>query len=167
MKNWYLIHTKPREERLAKKHLERQGYATYLPLAPLRRRRRGRTIRVIDPMFPRYLFINLSDETDDWRPIRSTIGVSTLVRFGMVPAQVPVSLITALRQRENAEGIQPIPDRDYRSGDRVRVAEGLMEGYEGIFQCRTGRERVVLLLEIAKKTVMVRLESHQIEPLQD
>jgi len=68
---------------------------------------------------------------------------------------------------EDAAGIQPLPDRDYRPGDRVRVAEGLMEGYEGIFQCRTGRERVVLLLEIAKKTVMVQLESHQIEPLQD
>ena len=165
MKSWYLIHTKPRQERVAGEQLERQGYVIYLPFAPVRRRRRGRTIRVIDPMFPRYLFIHLSNETDDWRPIRSTIGVSTFVRFGDLPAKIPDNLIAELQVREDTDGIQVLPDLEYRRGDRVRIAEGPMEGFEGVFQCRTGKQRVLLLLEIAQKAVKIELESGQIESL--
>ena len=66
MKSWYLIYSKPRGEELAKTHLERQGYEVYLPLILGRIKRRGRTEKSIQPMFPRYLFIHLSDQTDDW-----------------------------------------------------------------------------------------------------
>jgi transcriptional antiterminator RfaH len=165
MKSWYLIQCKARQERLAQENLERQGYTTYLPFAEIRRRRRGRTVRVIDPMFPRYLFIHLSDETDDWRPIRSTLGVTTLVRFGQVPARIPDNLIASLRNRENEQGIQVLDNPDYQPGERVRIAEGPMEGYEGVFQACTGKERVTILLQIAEKAVSVQLTPDQIEPI--
>lgn len=164
MKSWYLIHTKPRQEQLAREHLERQGYQIYLPFAPVRRKRRGRTIRVVDPMFPRYLFINLSDETDDWRPIRSTIGVSALVRFGQTPARIPDSLIENLKSREDTEGIQQVPEKNFSKGDEVHIAEGLFEGFEGIYECKSGRDRVILLLKISEQYVTLKLDSNQIEP---
>lgn len=166
MKSWYLIYTKPKQEHLAKENLERQGYQIYLPLAPVRRRRGGRTIRVIDSMFPRYLFIFLSDKTDDWRPIRSTIGVSTLVKFGQIPARIPDTLINILKEREDQEGIQKIPDQDYQVGDKIRIAEGMFEGYEGIFECRSGKDRVILLLNIAEKYARLEMSPSQIEQIQ-
>ena len=82
MKAWYLIHSKPNQERVAQEQLERQDYETYLPLAHVRKRKRGRSYTDIAPMFPRYLFIKLSDQTDDWRPIRSTIGGSDRIWAG-------------------------------------------------------------------------------------
>lgn len=165
MKSWYLIQTKTRQERIAQENLERQGYETYLPFAEIRRRKRGRTVRVVDPMFPRYLFIHLSDETDDWRPIRSTLGVTTLVRFGQVPARIPDNLIASLRNRENEQGVQIIETPEFQSGTKIRIAEGPMEGYEGIFQSQTSKERVTILLQIAEKTISVQLTPDQIEPL--
>jgi transcriptional antiterminator RfaH len=165
VKSWYLIHSKPHQERIARDQLERQGYETYLPFASVRRRRKGRSIRVIDPMFPRYLFIHLSNDTDDWRPIRSTIGVSTLVRFGNMPAQIPDRLIAELHMREDADGIQMLPDPEYRKGDRLRIAEGPLEGYEGIFQSQTGKERVLLLLEIAHQSVKIEIKPDQLESI--
>ena len=93
MEAWYLIYSKPQQERIARENLERQGYPSYLPLIRNRRRRQGRYISIIDPMFPRYLFVYLDDETDNWGPIRSTIGVTNLVRFGIWAARVPDSLI--------------------------------------------------------------------------
>ena len=162
MKSWYLIQSKPRQERLAQENLERQGYSTYLPLAEIRRRRRGRMIRTIDAMFPRYLFINLSNETDAWRPIRSTIGVATLVKFGQVPACVSKKLISVLKERENSDGIHEITKNHFTAGDTVRIAEGPMEGFEGIFQCNTGRERSVLLIELIQKQIRVEIETNKI-----
>jgi transcriptional antiterminator RfaH len=164
MKSWYLIYCKPQQERIARDNLERQGYVAYLPLAPVRRRRKGRTVRIIDPIFPRYLFIYLSDQTDDWGPIRSTIGVSSLVRFGQVLAKVPDSLIEGLRVREDSDGIQEIPEGGFKFGDKVRIAEGIMEGFEAIFQCQKSKERVILLLKIAENTAKIEIESSQIEP---
>ena len=76
MKAWYLIQSKPRQESIAQENLQRQGYDTYLPMAYLRRRQRGRFTTNTGPMFPRYLFIHLCSENDDWRPLRSTVGVS-------------------------------------------------------------------------------------------
>ena len=164
MKSWYLIYCKPQQERIARDNLDRQNYIVYLPLAPVRRRRKGRTVRIVDPLFPRYLFIYLSDQTDDWGPIRSTIGVSTLVRFGQVPAKIPDSLIEGLQVREDSDGIQEITERRFKPGDRVRIAEGIMEGFEALFQCQKSNDRVILLLKVAENTAKIEIEANQIEP---
>lgn len=161
---WYLIYSKPQQERLAYENLERQGYQSYLPLIRNRRRRRGRYVSAIEPMFPRYLFVNLSDETDNWGPIRSTIGVVNLVRFGMRAARVPDDLI-AMMQARDADGVQILQPPELRPGDSVRIVEGVLAGYEGIFQAKTGKERVLLLLQLAEdRTARIQVSAKDIEP---
>ena len=163
MKAWYLIHSKPRQEQVAREQLERQGYQTYLPMAYVFRRRRGRSVKVIAPMFPRYLFINLSDKTDDWRPIRSTIGVANLVRFGVEAARVPDDLIDSLKAREDETGIQVLPVKSFSVGDKVRVKEGIFEGYDAIIHARTPKERVVLLMKVIEKYIKVELDTQNLD----
>jgi transcriptional antiterminator RfaH len=164
MRAWYLIYSKPQLERAALENLERQGYPSYLPLIRNRRRRRGRYVSIIEPMFPRYLFVHLSNETDDWGPIRSTIGVAKLVRFGMHAARVPDSLIEMMEQQDE-EGVQTLAPPDLKPGDQVRIVEGVMAGYDAIFQARTGKERVVLLLQLAQdRTARMQVSAHDIEP---
>ncbi len=165
MEAWHLLYTKPRQERPALENLARQGYESYLPLIRNRRRRRGRYEQIIEPYFPRYLFIHLNDVTDNWGPIRSTIGVSRLIRFGEQPAMVPDSLVDSLRAREDAVGVQDLPPPEFVAGDRVRIAEGAMAGYEGIFKAKTGRERVIILLDIVGNSTSVQLSGDQIEPV--
>lgn len=118
---------------------------------------------VIEPIFPRYLFVHLNDETDDWGPIRSTRGVVNLVRYGGYPARVPDNLIAALRDREDEMGVQVLAQPELRDGDRVRIVEGLLAGYEAIFQARTGKERVRLLLDVAGRCDQVEMQASQIE----
>ena len=52
-------------------------------------------------------------------------------------------------------------------GDRVRVAEGPLKGYEGILLAKNGQERVMLLLEMLGKEVRTHLATGQIEPSDD
>jgi len=165
MKSWYVIQAKPKSEQLAKENLERQEYETYLPLILGRSKKRGRTIKSIQPMFPRYMFIHLSDKSDDWRPIRSTFGVSTLVRFGMTPAKIPDKLIQELKQREDANGFQIVPIKKINTNDKVRIAEGLFEGYEGIYESNSSKERVIVLLKIAENTTKIQIELDKLEPI--
>ena len=162
-KAWYLVYCKPRQEQVAKINLERQSFTAYLPLVRQLRRRRGRRIAVIEPLFPRYLFIQLSMQTDNWAPIRSTLGVSSLVRFGTQAAVVPNDLICLLQSRDDPEGVQELPAPDYRPGDRVRIAEGVTQGYAGIFLAKSGKDRVLVLLDILDKQARVDVPRDYIE----
>lgn len=165
MEAWYLIYSKPQQERVACENLERQGYRSYLPLIRNRKRRKGRYTAVIEPMFPRYLFVHLSDETDNWGPIRSTIGVANLVRFGMCAARVPGNLIDLMQEREE-NGVQVLMPVDFKPGDQVRIVEGVLAGYDGIFQAKTGKERVLLLLKLAQdRTARIQVSANDIEPV--
>ncbi len=162
-KAWYLVYTKPRQEGVAQANLERQGYPVYLPRVKQRRRRAGRVTDIIEPLFPRYVFIQLSTQTDNWGPIRSTLGVSSLVRFGPDPAVVPEALIAVLRARDDETGLQALKLADFAPGQGVRIQAGPMQGYEGIFLARTSRDRVTLLLEILGKQVRVSVGPEDLE----
>jgi transcriptional antiterminator RfaH len=161
-KSWYLIFTKPRQEEVALANLTRQGYGVYLPR--LRHwRKRGKRLLVVEPLFPRYLFIHLNSHTDNWTPIRSTLGVMSLVRFGTEPARVPDDLVAHLKSRENDEALHEWAEPKLAVGDRVRVAEGPLAGYEGVLLAKSGRERVTLLLDILGSQVRAQLARDQLE----
>lgn len=163
-KRWYLVYSKPRQERLAQANLDRQGYQTYLPLLRTPRRRLQRRVIRIEPMFPRYLFIHLDTQTDNWAPIRSTVGVNTLVRFGMTPSPVPDDLIEVLKERDDSSGVQDIPMHVFGQGQKVRIEEGPFMGYEGIFLAETSQQRVLVLLDIVGKAAKARVEVGALSP---
>jgi len=162
-KSWYLVYTKPRQEVLAQANLVRQGYGVYLPKMRQMLRKRGYQEAAVEPLFPRYLFIHLDTQTDSWGPIRSTFGVASLVRFGSEPAQVPDELIAHLKAQEGIDGLREWAEPKIKVGDRVRVAEGPLKGYEGVLIAKNGQERVMLLLEMLGKEVHTHLAAGQIE----
>ncbi len=108
-----------------------------------------------EPLFPRYLFIRLGheDSAKSWAPIRSTKGVSRLVRFGIEPARVDDGLIELLRTQEAS--VQSEPERLFKPGERVRLTKTPFAGVEGIYQMSDGERRVMVLIEILSKPVAV------------
>ena len=76
-----------------------------MPMLRLQKIRQRKTALVAEPMFPRYLFIRLdtSGSGQSWSPIRSTLGVNQLVRFGGQPAKVDGQLIDLIRSREQGQ----------------------------------------------------------------
>ena len=163
-KAWYLVYTKPRQEGVAQENLVRQAYVAYLPRVRHMRKRQGRQVAVIEPLFPRYLFIQLDTQNDNWGPIRSTFGVASLVRFGSEPAKVPDELVAHLKAQEGQDGLHEWTEPKMKVGDRVRVTEGPLKGYEGILLAKSGQTRVMLLLEMLGKEVRTHLSPSQIEP---
>ncbi|NBY65097.1 MAG: transcriptional activator RfaH [Betaproteobacteria bacterium] len=91
--NWYLVMSKPREEDRAYENLVYQQYNCYLPKVKIEKIKQGKKIQLLEPLFPRYLFVQLNSSTDNWGPVRSTLGVSNMVRFGDSYAKVPDSVI--------------------------------------------------------------------------
>lgn len=155
-RSWYLVHTKPRQEQIALTNLERQGYTCYLPQLRIEKIRRRAAEVAISPMFPRYLFIQLdaSVHGKSWSPVRSTLGVSTLVHFGAQPARIDDALIAILRQRELGQSVEPLFQRD----ENVIIAYGPFAGIEAIFQSSDAMQRCIILLELLSKQVLMRID---------
>lgn len=155
--SWYLVHTKPRQEKTALQNLEQQGYECYLPMLPAERLRQ-RVLSVIDePLFPRYLFIRLETgpSAKGWGPIRFTKGVSRLVSFGNEPAKIDDRLVLHLRSQENTHQTQP--QRLFAKGERVMIVEGVFAGLEAMYQMADGEGRVMVLIELISKPVQMRV----------
>ena len=72
---WYVVKSKPRAEREAASQLRAQQYRVVLPELIQPRKR-------WEALFPSYLFVQTVDDNQSIAPIRSTLGVSMLVRFG-------------------------------------------------------------------------------------
>ncbi len=158
---WHLIHTKPRQERTAREQLERQGYTTYLP--EIRQPSQART--PIAPLFPRYLFIRLTAGLDDWTPIRSTRGVSSLVRVGMNPAIISDPLITAIKQRADADGFHRLPAKTFTKGDRIKLVSGPFADYEAIFSEQRAENRAIILLNLIGQQNRIEVPTDSIATL--
>ena len=166
MKNWYLLQTKARQEFIAEENLARQEYRVYLPIIKQARKIRSKWQEITEPFFPGYLFIHLDMEAQNTSTIRSTRGVLKLVKFGEETPQVPDDLVEGLRTRllESAEEKVSLP---FSKGEKVLITDGCFSGLQAIFQCETGRERVVLLLDLLGKLNRIELAKHQVAPFKD
>jgi len=154
-RQWFLIMAKPNQDERAETNLVRQGYDVYRPMARVPKMRRGKRVMVVESLFPRYLFIQLQRLVDNWAPIRSTYGVLTLVRFGLLPAVVPDGLVSFLRENEEDYEKRAVSLDDFKKNDRVRIVEGALQGCEAIFQSYDGKERAILLLKFLGQTKQV------------
>ena len=88
-------------------------------------------------------------------PIRSTLGVNQLVRFGAQPAKVEGQLINLVRLREQRTQAQPL----FSAGDNVTVADGPFAGLEAIYQNTDAESRSMILLNILSKSVAMRIDT--------
>ena len=72
-----------------------------MPKLKSKQRRAQGMVEVIQPLFPRYLFVAPTNQGQSISPVRFTTGVSKLVRFHSDFEPVPQGMIEALQARED------------------------------------------------------------------
>ena len=161
---WYVAQTHPHAEAKASQHLQRQGFAIYLPRYLKQRRHARRVEKIAAPLFPGYLFVAINTATQRWLSIDSTTGVAKLVRDGNRPAPVPQLVIDALIRREDANGFVQLDRRPrFSPGDKIRIVGGAFCDCYGLYEGMSARERVAILLDLLGRQVRVVLDSEIIE----
>jgi transcriptional antiterminator RfaH len=163
---WYLIHTKPGREAVAEVNLRRQGYLVYYPRLLRSTRLRGRWVDRIAALFPRYLFLGLAVGQQEIGPVRSTLGVANVVRFGCDYTPVPDAVVEDLRMRADPEtGLHRLhAHAAFKAGSKVRIVDGAFDGLEGVFHRESGDERVVLLLGLLGRDTLVQVPAAFVMP---
>lgn len=164
MQSWYVIQTKPRREIQAQENLQRQGYKCYMPMMREKLYCRGRYKIRTEPMFPRYLFIQLDILSDNTASIRSTFGVNGLVRFGNHIPALPDEFIETLSLSTNTEDgcIERDLKVNWRAGDKLLITDGPLAGWEAIFKAEYGHDRVQILINLLGQQRIVYISEHQL-----
>ena len=153
MNKWYLIKTKPRQEKKAKQNLENQGYSAFCPMVKINDR--------LVVLFPGYLFIQLNDKTQNWLPINSTKGVSHFVKFGLNFAKVPTSVVEFIKTNQHITTDKLNNLNKFKPGDKVQISDGTFKDYTAIFKCYKSDERVILLMNLlgCEQSLSIKKES--------
>ena len=161
---WYLVYAKPRQEEVARVNLQQQGFEAYVPLYKKFKKTEQGPVSVFEPMFPRYLFFRPTSGGQSLSTVRSTRGVTTLVRFGFEPAVVADALIERIRQLEQERNETTLQQAsDVRAGQKVRLRHTALGDVEGLVQSVSSK-RVAVLLEILGRPAVVQVEYFQVEP---
>jgi transcriptional antiterminator RfaH len=144
--SWYVVYSKPFQEVRAETELAYQGFSVYLPKISEAKRLRGQWMQEIRPMFPRYLFVQPEHAEQSIAPMKSTRGVSHLVRLGANMVECPDTLIDTIRAAEarlNGEGSAPF----VAVGETIEITEGPFQGLISRVVAAT-EDRVSILLEV-------------------
>lgn len=149
--HWYLIYTKPRQEYRAQENLQQQGFEVYLPLHQSERLLRGKLRVVEEPLFKRYLFVRFNEHNSPWHTIRSTLGVSELVRTGDQPAKVPAALVETLMHFDSK------PDALFARGEQLRIIDGPFRDLQAVFEMKDGDQRAIVLIEMLNKVQKISI----------
>jgi transcriptional antiterminator RfaH len=149
--DWFIIHSKPKQEFDAEKNLRSLSIPVYLPLYKKKIKKNKVKVDRITPLFSGYLFAQF-DVHESYQKVRYTRGVKAILGGNEFLWTLADEKIQDIRSRES-NGLVVLHRRDesFRQGDRILIDEGDFEGWEGIFQEELpDRERAIILLTNVK-----------------
>src|SRR5258707_207468 len=101
-------------------------------------------------------------DSEIWLQILTMAGVASIVSCGKRRAAIPFSEIEGVRRIvESTVRVEPHPF--LKSGDWVRVKDGPIAGVEGIFLRKKNTARLVLSVEMLRKSAAVEVDATHVE----
>jgi transcriptional antiterminator RfaH len=157
---WYVVKTKPREERICVREMERQGIETLCPMTREFRFRRRK--QEVVPLFPGYIFVRFAFP-DEYNNVRWLKGVSSLVRFGSNdPPAVDGNEVALFIERMDEDGVIDTSP-ELVEGQKVQFLSEPMRGMIGtILKCESAQSRVRVLMDLLYQAT-VEVESYQVK----
>jgi len=161
---WYAVQTMPRHERKVAAELQRKGLRTFLPLFPSERQWSDR-VRVLDmPLFPGYVFVQMSPAPDIRISVLRSNGVTSFVGIRGVGVSIPETQIAAVQSILD----QKLPFSPYpflNIGQRVCIRGGSLDGLQGILTEIKGDLSLVISVDLIHKSLAIRVAGYRIEPV--
>ncbi len=158
---YYLVFTKPKEELKVVKNLTEGKINCYLPLLKKTTIRRNAVFTVIEPLFPRYIFVETELEKN-YHKIKYTRGVGGFIDFGSGPVEVEPEIVKHIRDRERDGFIHMVnKKRRFTRNERIAIKRGMFKDLEVVFEgYLSGDERVTLLLNSVSANIKLNIPKY-------
>jgi transcription termination/antitermination protein NusG len=161
---WFAVQTRARHEKKVNSALREKGIDSFLPLHREKRRWSDRTLWVEFPLFPQYVFVRVSTLGDSRVHVLQTAGVVQLVGEQRRGTPIPDDQIESLREIV-AKSIPTTRHEFLHVGERVRICGGALNGVEGILVAINGERRLVISVNVIRKSVAISLIDCEVQRL--
>ena len=152
-KIWAAVNVKPNQANKAEANLTQQGFDFLAPRINVTKRQQNRFINRLDLFFPGYIFVQIDTATDDAQKVRSTYGVSNIVRVGDRIGALPDAFIEAMRN--STHEIHNQASLDLTLGHKVEIARGPFAGLVAELIRIDANHRVKCLFDLISGKVSV------------
>ncbi len=161
-KHWYVIHTKPRCEKKLAEFARRNEVHYYLPQIESERRYRRRKVNFTRPMFPGYLFSEMS------LPEKQQLIISGyLVRIINVPNEDELLAELGNLYHCRKGKAKVLPTVWLSKGLQIEIIDGPLKGVTGIVESHEKLEEVRLQVEMLRQAVMVKIPATDVRVIGD
>lgn len=155
---WFVAHTRPRQEKKLKGFCDREQIAATLPCYQTVHKYRGKTVTFRKPLFPGYVFLQLS--AGQKQLVLQSDHVANLLvvvdqgRFKRQLGEILAALDTELEIR-----LAP----QIGQGCKVKIKSGPLRGMEGWVEERYGMATVLLRLDFIGQAAAVKLQADELD----
>ncbi len=165
---WYAVHTRSRHEEKVRLGLVQKAFHVFLPKIEVWSKRKDRRKKILLPMFPGYIFIELPTMDNVTKvDVLKTFGVVRILGKprGSEPIPVPDVKIDAI-QRIVQSKVEVQQFQYPKAGEPARIIDGPFMGVEGVvLKTDYERELFVISIELLQRSVAIKLEGFQISRL--
>jgi len=144
--SWYVLYTKPKNEKKVAERLSAAGYNVYCPLHKVKRQWSDRVKIIEEPLFKGYLFIQVEDHKRD--QVFSFPGTVRYLFWLRRPALVRDAEIKTIQKWLGEYAHEDIDISDILPGDYVRITSGPFTGEQAVLLDKTNKKAVVQLKEL-------------------
>jgi transcription antitermination factor NusG len=163
-KNWYVIHTKPKNEKKVYEQIVSKDIEVFLPLIQTVRYWSDRKKKLMIPLFPGYVFVN-TDEDERIKAISNTYGALRYVMYQKRPAVVSDREVMNIKLSLQAPEKVKIEEKQIMEGDLVEITGGIFKGLTGYIKEIRGHYKLTVNIVELNSTFSVQLSSSEVKLL--
>jgi transcriptional antiterminator RfaH len=158
---WWVAHTKSRNEKALAHDLIRKEMSYFLPMSWRVRRRKGRTIRSLLPLFSGYVFF--CGQENERTELRRTNRVANIIEV-----KDQERFVNELLQIEQAlrVGAPLSPHKYIKAGQPYRIIAGPLADLQGIVVKTKNATRLVLQIDMLGQAASVEVDTDMIEKVE-
>ncbi len=160
-RSWFAVYTASNHEKTVQQHLRVREIETFLPLYAVTRKWKNRTtVKLELPLFSSYVFVRIARSEN--ASVLAVPNVRFIVGDGRRSIPLPDEDIEILRSGLHLRQVDPYPY--VQAGVRVRIRTGPLTGLEGMVVRKDDQLRVVLSLNLIRRSVAVHVSAEELEP---
>ncbi len=156
---WWVLHTRPRAEKMLARKLHERRHAFFLPLHKNQLRSNGRLRTSYLPLFPGYLFVRGDGGVRDF-----ALATNQVARVLPVTDQAGLHADLAAVYQAMQSGMLMVPEERLQPGAHVEIVAGPLKGIKGTILQQGKETRFVIEVRLLQRGVSVALEGWMLQP---
>jgi transcriptional antiterminator RfaH len=160
---WYLLYTKPRQEKKVHVQLGEMNIHSFLPTTKKLRSWHDRKKLVEEPLFPSYVFIYLKDMENYYNGVDAE-GALSYVRMGKDIVKVNEFVVNDIRMLAEKGSDIEVSTENIVAGQKLTIQHGPFTGFTGEVVEVRGSQKILIRVELLQRNLLATFPADCLMP---